>query len=247
MKLGTLYGVSVGTGDPELITVKGLRILQSSQIVAFPAGINQRQGIAQNIIQPWLLPQQKLLALEFPYIQDELKLQRAWNQAANKVWYYLKQGIDVSFACLGDVSFYSTFTYLAQALQQISTEVIIETVPGVSSPMAISSSLNIPLTVHQQKLLILPALYSVSELETALDYADVIVLLKISSVYQQIWQLLESNNLLDSSWVVERATFPEQKIYRDLKVYPQLDLSYFSIMLISQAVNDYQKNIDGVS
>ncbi|MEM8720050.1 MAG: precorrin-2 C(20)-methyltransferase [Cyanobacteria bacterium P01_G01_bin.39] len=246
MKLGTLYGVSVGTGDPELITVKGLRILQSSQIVAFPAGINQRQGIAQNIIQPWLLPQQKLLALDFPYIQDELKLQLAWNKAADQVWYHLKQGIDVSFACLGDVSFYSTFTYLAQALQQISTEVTIETVPGVSSPMAIASSLNIPLTVYQQRLLILPVLYSVPELETALNYADVIVLLKISSVYQQVWQLLESTNLLDSSVVIEKATFPEQKIYRNLRVYPQLDLSYFSIMLISQAVNDYQKNIDGL-
>ncbi|MEO0835239.1 MAG: precorrin-2 C(20)-methyltransferase [Cyanobacteria bacterium J06642_3] len=246
MKLGTLYGVSVGTGDPELITVKGLRILQSSQIVAFPAGINQRQGIAQNIIQPWLLPQQKLLALDFPYIQDELKLQLAWNKAADQVWYHLKQGIDVSFACLGDVSFYSTFTYLAQALQQISTEVTIETVPGVSSPMAIASSLNIPLTVYQQRLLILPVLYSVPELETALNYADVIVLLKISSVYQQVWQLLESTNLLDSSVVIEKATFPEQKIYRNLRVYPQLDLSYFSIMLISQAVNDHQKNIDGL-
>ena len=56
VQVGTLYGISLGTGDPELITVKGLRILQSSPVVAFPAGINHRPGIAQNIISPWLIP-----------------------------------------------------------------------------------------------------------------------------------------------------------------------------------------------
>lgn len=242
MKLGTLYGVSVGTGDPELITVRGLRILQTSPIVAFPAGINKGKGIAQNIIQSWLQPQQKLLALDFPYIQDEIQLQQAWNQAAAQVWSYLEQGIDVSFACLGDVSFYSTFTYLAQALSQLSAEITIQTIPGVCSPMAIASSLKIPLTTGEQKLLILPALYSVGELEAALSWAEVIVLLKVSSVYQQVWQILEQKNLLDSSFIVEKATFPEQKIYRHLRNYPQLDLSYFSIMLINnvlppQAIN----------
>lgn len=233
MKVGTLYGVSIGTGDPELITVKGLRILQRSNVVAFPAGQNNHQGTAYSIIQSWLRPQQKLLALDFPYIQDEIELQQAWKQAASQVWSYLKQGIDVSFACLGDVSFYSTFTYLAQSLQQISTQVKIETIPGVCSPMAIASTLNIPLTIRQQRLLVLPALYSVAELESALGWADVIVLLKVSSVYQQVWQILQQKNLLDTSLIVEKATFPEQKIYRHLRTYPQLNLSYFSIMLIS--------------
>ncbi|MEM9506673.1 MAG: precorrin-2 C(20)-methyltransferase [Cyanobacteria bacterium P01_E01_bin.35] len=243
MKLGKLYGVSVGTGDPELITVKGLRILQNSHVIAFPAGINNRPGIAQNIIQSWLQPQQKLLPLDFPYIQDEAKLRLAWTKAAREVWCYLEQGIDVSFACLGDVSFYSTFTYLAQALQRLSSAINIETVPGVCSPMAIASSLNIPLTLHQQRLAVLPALYSVPELEVVLSWADVIVLLKVSSVYQQVWKILQQKKLLDSSFIVEKASFPEQKIYRHLRAYPQLDLSYFSIMLISKTENIHQRDI----
>ena len=233
MKLGTLYGVSVGTGDPELITVKGLRILQSSQIVAFPKGINNRPGIAQNIISSWLRPHQKTLPLEFPYVQDPQLLQIAWQKAAEEVWYYLQQRIDISFACLGDISFYSTFTYLAQTLQQLDPEVKIETVPGVCSPMAIASVLKIPLTVNHQRLVILPAIYSVEELEKTLDWAEVVVLLKISSVYEQVWQILQRRNLLLTSYIVEKATFPEQKIYRNLHNYPQLDLSYFSIMLIN--------------
>lgn len=234
MKPGILYGISIGTGDPELITVKGLRILQSSDVVAFPAGINNRLGVAQKISKFWLQPQQQILPLEFPYIQDELKLQIAWEKAAQQVWQELSLGKNIAFACLGDVNFYGTFTYLAQTLERSHPEITIETVPGVCSPMAIASVLGIPLTVNQQKMAVLPALYTVQELETALDWAEVVVLLKVSSVYSQVWQILEQRNLLASSAIVEKATFPEQKIYRDLRNYPQLDLSYFSVLLINQ-------------
>lgn len=234
MQEGVLYGVSVGTGDPELITVKGLRILQQTTVVAFPSGINNRLGVAQSIIERWLEPEQILLPLEFPYLQDEQKLQNAWKKAAKQVWQYLEQGTDVSFACLGDVSFYSTFTYLAQTLQELNSNAKIETIPGVCSTMAIASALKIPLTVNRQKLVVLPAIYSVQELETALDLAEVVVLLKVSSVYKQVWHILQNRNLLDSSWIVEKATFPDQKTYYDLNNYPELELSYFSILLISR-------------
>lgn len=233
MKIGTLYGVSVGTGDPELITVKGLRILQRSPIVAFPAGINNCPGIAQNIISDWLQPHQQTLALDFPYVQDSQILKTAWEKAAHKVAYYLQQGLDITFACLGDISFYSTFTYLAQVLHQLYPQITILTVPGVCSPVAIASELGIPLTVNQQKMAILPALYSVKELETVLNWAEVVILLKVSSVYGEVWQLLQQRKLLASSAIVEKATFPEQKIYRDLRNHPNLDLSYFSVLLIN--------------
>jgi precorrin-2/cobalt-factor-2 C20-methyltransferase len=234
VKPGILYGISIGTGDPELITVKGLRILQSSDIVAFPAGINNRLGVAQKIIKSWLQPQQRILPLEFPYVQDEFKLQTAWSKAAQQVWQELNLGKNIAFACLGDVNFYGTFTYLAQTLARSHPEITIETVPGVCSPMAIASVLGIPLTVNQQKMAVLPALYAVQELEAALDWAEVVVLLKVSSVYAQVWQILAQRNLLASSAIVEQATFPEQKIYRDLQNHPQLDLSYFSVLLINQ-------------
>jgi precorrin-2/cobalt-factor-2 C20-methyltransferase len=233
VQIGVLYGISVGTGDPELITVKGLRILQQTTVVAFPSGINHRPGVAQNIIDCWLKPEQILLPLEFPYLQDEQKLLSAWGKAAQQVWQYLAKGVDVSFACLGDVSFYSTFTYLAQTLQELYPNAKIETIPGISSITAIASVLKIPLTVSDQKLAILPALYSVQELANVLTWADVIVLLKVSSVYQQVWQVLQQRNLLSSSWIVEKATFPEQKIYANLNNHPKLNLSYFSILLIN--------------
>ncbi|PSM45554.1 precorrin-2 C(20)-methyltransferase, partial [Chroococcidiopsis sp. CCALA 051] len=208
MANGILYGVSVGPGDPELITLKGLRSLQQAPVVAFPRGIQDKPGIAQQIIAPWLRSDQQQLPLDFPYVQDIEVLTKAWQLAAKQVWEYLQKGQDVAFACEGDISFYSTFTYLAQTLQQMYPAAVINYVPGVCSPMAAASALGLPLTVRQERLVVLPAIYNVNELESILDWAEVVVLMKVSSVYEQVWQVLQRKSLLQHSWIVERATLP---------------------------------------
>lgn len=230
--MGVLYGISVGPGDPELITVKGLKALQAVPMVAFPKGLGDRPGVAQTIAEKWLSPHQRLLPLQFPYVQDETELTTAWSVAAEAVWEYLQKGQDVGFMCEGDISFYSTFTYLAQTLQRLHPEAHIEAIPGVCSPMASATALGLPLTVRSQRLTILPALYSVGELAPLLQSSDVIVLMKMSSVYDQIWTLLKQKGLLSNSHVVEWATHPQQKVYKDLSTRPHLKLSYFSIMII---------------
>ncbi|HEY9632903.1 MAG TPA: precorrin-2 C(20)-methyltransferase [Coleofasciculaceae cyanobacterium] len=232
MQVGTLYGISVGPGDPELITLKGLRILKKAPVVAFPAGIHGNPGIAQQIVDEWLGSHQVQLALIFPYVQDMDILTQAWQLAAEQIWQYLHVGQDVAFVCEGDISFYSTFTYLAQMLQQLHPECIVETVPGVCSPMAAASALRMPLTVRQERLVVIPALYNVGELETILDWADVVVLMKVNSVYPEVWNVLHRRQLLEQAWVVERATRPEQVIYDDLRDRPNLKLPYFSLLIV---------------
>lgn len=231
VQVGTLYGISVGPGDSELITLKGLRILKQVPVVAFPAGVGSKPGIAQTIVDEWLEGKQ-MLPLTFPYVQDDAILTRSWQVAAEQVWHYLHLGQDVAFVCEGDVSFYSTFNYLATTLQQLHPDCVVHSVPGVCSPMAAASALGMPLTVREQRLVVLPALYSVRELETVLDWADVVVLMKVSSVYQEVWQVLQRRQLLAHARVVERATLPEQVIYEDLRDRPTLKLPYFSLMIV---------------
>lgn len=233
-QFGTLYGVSVGTGDPELITIKGAKILQQCPVIAFPAGRKGKKGIAETIIEDYLQPQQQTLPLTFPYTQNEIELKNAWKSASLEVWQYLRRGQDVAFACEGDVSFYSTFTYLAQGLRKIESSVLIKSIAGVSSPMAMANCLQIPLTMQQEKLVVLPALYSFADLERVLDWAETVVLLKVASVYQQVWQVIQRRNLWASAWVVEKISCPEEKIYYPLSQYPQLKLSYFSLLIIKQ-------------
>lgn len=222
----------MGPGDPELITLKGLGILKRVPVVAFPAGVNGKSGIAQLIVEQWLQPHQTQLALTFPYVQDTDVLNQAWNEAADQVWHYLKIGQEVAFVSEGDVSFYSTFTYLAQTLQQLHPEVVVQTVPGICSPLAASAELGLPLTIRNQRLVVLPALYTVGELEKVLDWADVVVLLKVSSVYEQVWRVLQQHQLLSRASVVERATLPNQVIYTDLRHHPNLKLPYFSLLIV---------------
>jgi precorrin-2/cobalt-factor-2 C20-methyltransferase len=251
---GKLYGVGAGPGDPELITVKGLRVLQRSPLVAFPAGRNGKPGIAEQIITPWLRPDQPTLALDFPYIQDDRALQKAWDAAAAKVLPHLAQGRDVCFVSEGDVSFYSTFSYLAHAVQQLALRLALPpapgsqapspspspsqnlleicTIPGICSPLTAAAMVGQPLTLRQQKLLILPALYDAAALTQALEFADVVVLMKIGAQYETIWSILKAHNQLEQSYIVERASWPQQRVHRGLGDRPQLPLDYFSLWII---------------
>ncbi|MEB3358909.1 MAG: precorrin-2 C(20)-methyltransferase [Synechococcales bacterium] len=234
---GTLCGISVGPGDPELLTLKGLRLLQEAAVVAFPAGVGGKPGIAEQIVAPWLQPHQVRLSLEFPYVQEEAVLQRAWEEAAHQVWPHLEQGTDVAFCSEGDVGFYSTFAYLAQTVQQQHPGAPVEIIPGVCSPLAAAAALGLPLTVRAQRLIVLPALYTVTDLETAIATADVVVLMKVRSVYQQVWEVLQRHHLLAHSAVIEWATWPQQRVIRDLGDRPSLDLAYFSLMVIQVMPN----------
>jgi precorrin-2/cobalt-factor-2 C20-methyltransferase len=230
---GKLYGIGVGPGDPELISVKGLRILCTVPVVSFPAGLSDQSGIAQQIITPWLRSDQIQVPLTFPYIQDLDLLQQAWGVAAQQVWKYLCQGQDVAFVSEGDVSFYSTFTYLSRTLQHLYPEAKIETIPGICSPLAAAAALGLPLTVQGDRLAILPALHRLADLAAVLAWAEVVVLLKVSRVYPQVWQTLNELQCLDRSYVVVRAGTGQQVIYRDLQKHPNLELPYFSLLVIS--------------
>ncbi|MGF1536582.1 MAG: precorrin-2 C(20)-methyltransferase [Elainellaceae cyanobacterium] len=250
---GTLYGVSAGPGDPDLITLRALKLIQSTTVVAFPAGQGDRPGVAQRIIEPWLTPRHIQLPLRFPYTQDPETLAAAWRQAAAAVACYL-QHEDVVFVSEGDVGFYSTFAYLAEHVHRLHPAVAIVPVPGVCSPLAAAAVLGVPLALGDQRLTVLPALYTVSRgagsgdgpieagvsnLETALDTSDAVVLMKVSSVYSQVWHILQRRQLLVASAVVEWATSDRQRLYRDLSDRPSLELSYFSIMIVQVSPSRY--------
>jgi precorrin-2/cobalt-factor-2 C20-methyltransferase len=216
------------------LTLKAIRLLQTCSVVAFPQGRQGQPGIAERIVQGFLQPDQVQLALDFPFVQDETVLTAAWEIAADRVWAYLQAGQDVIFATEGDASFYSTFSYLAQTVRDRYPHALIGSVPGVCSPLAAAAMVSEPLTQLNQRLLILPALYTVTDVDTALECADVLVLMKVASVYRDVWQILQRRQLLASSYVVVRATQTDQRIYLDLTDLPTLDLPYFSLLVVNK-------------
>ena len=100
--------------------------------------------------------------------------------------------------------------------------------------MVSASALNLPLTMQQEKLVVLPALYSVDKLEEALDWAEIVVLMKVASVYQSVWQILAQRNLFPYSYLVEKVSTGQEKVYIELQNHPQLSLSYFSLLIVCQ-------------
>jgi precorrin-2/cobalt-factor-2 C20-methyltransferase len=229
---GSLYGISAGPGDPNLITVCALRHLRQAEVVAFPAGVSRPQGIAETIVEPWLRSHQQRLRLEFPMVPNLDQWPAAWAAAADQVWKHLAQRQTVAFVSEGDVSFYSTYTYLEQTLKARCPALQTLAIPGVCSPLAAVAALGIPLTSQGDRLVILPALYQVEELRHILAWAEVVVLLKVGSVYPQVWEVLAECGLLTKTALAIRVTMEQQKLLRDLTAYRELKPPYFSLMVI---------------
>ena len=235
---GKLWGVSVGPGDGEWLTLKGLRILQTVDVVACPQNRQGKPGMAYTIVKSHLRSEQTIVPLDLPFVRDPVQLQQAWTAAGETLVPLLAQGQDIAFITEGDASLYSTFSYVAQSVHRLAPDVEIIPVPGVCSPLAAMAALNRPLSLGGEKIVILPALYDVSELIHALEWAEVVVLMKVASVYSQVWQILKESGLLDQASLVERVGSPEEKRYPSLVDLADHKPPYFSILIVRR--HDYR-------
>lgn len=231
---GQFWGVGVGPGNPEWLTLKGLRVLQSVPVLACPQDREGQPGMAYGIVQRFLTPQQAIVTLDLPFVFDTDMLNTAWEEAATRIVSYLRSGQDVAYVSEGDVSFYSTFTYLARAVHLQAPQVPIEAIPGVASPLAAAASLRSPLAIWDDKVAILPAIHNPGELAKALDWADVIVMMKVSSVFEEIWHLLAARGLLNFCSLVEWVGTPKEQVYTSLEGLEQYNPPYFSTLIVRQ-------------
>lgn len=229
---GRLWGVGVGPGNPEWLTIQGLRVLRSAAVVALPQNKQGQPGMAYEIVREFLSPTQKVLPLALPFVRDTTVLQAAWDAAAREVFPYLQQGEDVSFLCEGDSSLYSTFTYIARAIRTLAPEVAIETVPGICSPLAAAAALGEPLAIAGEKVAILPALYGPEDLVGALEWADVVVLMKVASVYRTVWQCLAARDLLHRARLVAWVGCERQTLLPSLVDAADYQPHYFSLLIV---------------
>lgn len=188
--------------------------------------------MAYNIVRSHLLPEQPLVPLHLPFVRDAVQLQQAWKAAGETLVSHLARGQDVAFITEGDASFYSTFSYVAQAVRELAPGVEITTVPGVCSPLAAAAALEMPLSLAAEKIAVLPALYDVSELKQTLEWAEVVVLMKVASVFAEVWQQLAAAELLEQSSLVEWVGSSQEKIYPNLVSLENYKPPYFSILIV---------------
>jgi len=229
---GRLYGVGVGPGDPELLTLKAKRILQQVPIVCVPQAETSRESYALNIVREFLdLEKQEILRIPFP-TDDEEAAGDVWRKAAETLAVRLYAGQDVAFITEGDPMLYSTFSYVLESIRANHSEIPVEIVPGVSSVMAAAASAVAPLVTHGQRLAILPAVYGIDDLRQAIASYDTIVLMKVNRTLLDALVNLEKLGLAGKAIYVRRASTAREQVVRDLQQLSEENLDYFSLLII---------------
>jgi precorrin-2/cobalt-factor-2 C20-methyltransferase len=231
VNVGTLYGIGVGPGDPELITLKALRVLRSVAVVACPADRAGAPGMAAQIASTHLRPEQRLTPLYLPFLLEEAVLQAAWREAADRLYADLVLGLDVAFISEGDVSLFSTFTYILREFQERYAPIAVRIIPGIASPLAAAAALQLPLAIGAEALTILPAMHRIEDLEAACAPGRTVVLLKVAAVYGQVYTWLKAHNRLEQAHLLSRVSGEQERIYRQLPA-PNEKLPYFSLLII---------------
>lgn len=230
---GKLYGVSVGPGDPGMITRRAWELLQSGAHWTYPIRNEKSDSYALDVVRRSELPlPDKRTALIFPMTHDKEKLSSYWLRAAEQVLSILRSGEDVLFLVVGDASTYATFSHLARTVTSIDDTIEIETIAGVSSFNAAAADLQMPLADTDDTLAIVPAAYGVEMLDRLLADFDTLVLLKVNSILDQIIDQLEAHGILEESAFIERAGMPEERIVRDVASLRGEKVNYLSLLLV---------------
>ena len=232
---GRLLGLGVGPGDPELITVKALRLLREAPVVAYFVAKGKR-GNAFGIIEGHLQAQQTLLPLVYPVTTEALPAPLSYEQiisdfydeASLQVAAHLDAGRDVAVICEGDPFFYGSYMYLHDRLaERYEAEVI----PGVCSMLGGASVLGAPLVYRNQSLSVLSGVLPAEELKRRLADADAAVIMKLGRNFPKVREVLAELGLDSRALYVERATMANQKIVPLAEVDP-LSSPYFSLIIV---------------
>lgn len=227
MRRGTLYGLGLGPGDPELLTLKALRLLKAAPVVAYPAPLGG-ESFARSIVAGWLGAGQEEIVIAVPMDPDPTAALGAYDAAAETISGRLEAGQDVALLCQGDPFFYGSFMYL---FGRLADRHAVEVVPGVSSLTASAAALAMPLTTRNEVLTVLPAPLPTERLAEALARTDAAAIVKIGRHFPRIRTLLADMNLLDHARYVERATLDTQRIL-PLDAVDESAVPYFSIVLV---------------
>jgi precorrin-2/cobalt-factor-2 C20-methyltransferase len=232
---GRLLGLGVGPGDPELITVKALRLLREAPVVAYFVA-KGKKGNAFGIIEAHLQAAQQLLPLVYPVTTEALPVPLSYeavisafyDKAASGVAAHLDAGRDVAVICEGDPMFYGSYMYLHDRLaEHYEAEVI----PGVCSMLGGAAVLGAPLVYRNQSLSVLSGVLPAEELSRRLADADAAVIMKLGRNLPKVRAVLEGLGLAERALYVERATMANQKIVPLADVEP-MSSPYFSLIVV---------------
>ncbi len=233
IRAGTLYGIGVGPGDPELLTLKGLRLLREVPVVYVPIARAGGDSYARSIVAEHLDPtRQHIVELAFAMREDITARASRWREGARIIAEHLRTGADAAFVTEGDPMLYSTFGHIRGALADEMPAAGVVVVPGISSVQAAAAAAQFPLGDGDERLAILPTCYEGDDLRSTLKAFDTVALLKIASCFDRTVDSLEELGLADHAVFVSRCGTAQEEIIRNVRSLRGKPLDYFSLLLV---------------
>lgn len=223
---GTLHLVGVGPGDPDLLTLKAVRLLGVVPVIAYPT-TGEDAALALEIARPHLNPAAERLPVGIPMSVERAPAQAAYDQAAEAILAHLRAGRDVAWLCEGDPLFYGSAMYL---VSRIGAHAPVAVVPGVTSLTAAAAAIGRPLAARNEMLKILPAPLDDATLRAELSATPAAAIIKVGRHFDRIRALLDETGHAAGAVVVEHATMARQRITR-LADFAHDERPYFSTIL----------------
>jgi precorrin-2/cobalt-factor-2 C20-methyltransferase len=224
---GTLYGVGVGPGDPELMTVKAWRLISTAKIIAYLAA-NGGESTARAIAKPFIADDAEEIAIDMPMRVDPEAGQAAYDKGAKSIAARLSGGADVTMLCEGDPFFYGSFMYV---FERLATQFKTVVVPGVTSIAASAAELGQPLCARDDVLKILPATLDAKRLREELSTAQSAAIIKVGRHFGKVKQVLQSLKLEGRATAVSHASQDQQVILPVAEISTDA-LPYFTTIIV---------------
>ncbi len=230
---GRLYGISLGPGDPELMTLKAARLIAGASVVAYPA-LPEGESFARAIAADLVAPDTREIRMDIPMTTERAPAQAAYDRNAARIAAELDAGRDVAVLCEGDAFFYGSFMYL---FARLSGTYAVEIVPGVTSVTACAASALLPLAARNERVTVLPGPLPEDELKARIEGAETVVLMKVGRHIGKIRRVFQALGLAEHAVYVERASLPEQRIL-PLEKAPD-PAPYFSMILLVKGADPW--------
>lgn len=232
-KPGTLYGVGLGPGDPELMTLKAHRLIAGAEVIAYPT-LAGGESFARSIAAAAIPQGAREIVMDVPMSVERAPAQAAYDTGAAAIAEALAAGQDVVCLCEGDPFFYGSFMYL---FARLSERFEVEVVPGVTSVTACAARARMPLAARNERLTVLPGPLPEDELRSRIEGAESVVIMKVGRHLGKIRAVITDLGLLSEAVYVERATLATE-VVTPLAEAPA-KAPYFSMILITKGADPW--------
>ena len=232
-KIGRLYGVGVGPGDPELLTLRAYNLLSRIPIIFIPLKDEKSTSYARSVIKNLVKESEgKVIGVVLPMLRDKEQLTDYWLKAAESIWQYINKGQDCAFINIGDPLLYGTFIHILETLKKSHPEIEVEVIPGISSISAAAARTVVPLASNDERIAIISGNRADKVIREALDNFDTVVFIKMNKVFDRLLAILEELNLIEKCVYVKRCTTQDEEIIRDISKLKGKKVDYFSLLIV---------------